>query len=175
MTSAGAGGPVVTNTLTILKTVSGPVAEGTTFTVAVQCDEDIIDDGGTGTDSATVEFDSTGQPTSADTLELLFPDLGSCTVTETEDGGAASTTYACEGHATAAPAPADVSDSAVAPICPEAGPQADPITVNKSYPAIDATVTVANTFQAATPTTTTTPALAPAASPAIVAQPTFTG
>jgi hypothetical protein len=170
-TSAGAGVPVIVNSLTVLKTVTGEVPSGTTFTVSVYCNTSIIDDGGSGTDSATVEFDAAGQPTGPDTIDFLDT-LGNCTVTETEDGGASSTTYACEGVATAAPV-----GSAVAPICPEAGPVSSPITVNKSYPGIDATVTVHNTFDPVPTTTTTAPPAppAPAASPAIVARPTFTG
>ena len=124
----------------------------------------LIDTGDGATDGTTVEFDATGQPTTPDTIDLLFDVLGSCTVTETADGGASSTTYECEGGATVAPA-------AVSPVCPVAGPQAEPITVNKSYPAIDATVTVHNTFT--TPTTPPESPITPAAG--VVAQPTFTG
>jgi hypothetical protein len=169
-----AGGPApVENSLTIVKTVEGPVPEGTTFTVTVECTNDVIDDGDGGTDSATVEFDADGQPTTDDVIDLVFgvEAEGVCTVTETVDGGAESTTYACEGVSTASPAA-----TAVAPICPEAGPVEDDIVVNKSYPAIDATVTVHNTFVAAPTTTTTTKPPAPAPSPAaVVAKPTFTG
>lgn len=149
--------------------------EGTTFTVSIDCNTSLIDNGDGGTDSATVEFNSEGQPTTADTIDFLST-LGWCDVTETEDGGATSTTYECEGVATSAPV-----GTAVVPICPEAGPTTDPpIRVNKSYPAIDATVTVNNTFPEPTPTTTTTttttaPAPKPTAAPAVVAKANFTG
>ena len=161
------GGPgVVTNQLTIVKTVDGPVVAGTTFTVSVDCTNDVIDGDGGPTDTATVEFDSTGLPTTPDVIDLLET-IGTCTVTETEDGGAASTTFECEGGATVAPA-------AVAPVCPEAGPVEDDIVVNKSFPAIDATVTVHNTF-VATPTTTAPPTSGPQPAAQVVAKPTFTG
>ena len=69
-------------------------------------------------------------------------------------------------------APAEIDAAAPVGVCPAAGPQAAPITVNKSFPAIDATVTVANTF--ADPVTPpVTPPIVPAAQ--IVAQPAFTG
>jgi hypothetical protein len=84
----------------VLKTVSGPVPAGTTFTATIQCDGAIIfDSGGDSLDSATVTFDATGQPTSPDTV--TFDDPGQCTVTETATGGAATTTYACDGTAPA--------------------------------------------------------------------------
>jgi hypothetical protein len=171
ISAASAGAPALTNRLTILKTVSGEVPEGTTFTVTVECDHDVIDDGEGGTDTATATFDAEGQPTNAaaDQIDLLST-IGTCTVTETEDGGATSTTYECEGGPT-------VSATAVALVCPEPGPVEESITVNKSYPAIDATVTVDNTFPEPATTTTTTapPPQQPAASPAIVARPVFTG
>jgi hypothetical protein len=171
--SGSAGVPQGAAPLTILKTVSGPVPAGTTFTALVQCSDPIIFDGGEGTDSATVTFDETGQPTSADTI--TFGDPGSCTVTETVNGGASSTTYSCVGEEPvkkADPAPvtpgssgfgaAAIVDPEVA-ICPTAGPQAAPITVNIEFEDQTATVTIANTFDPITP------------SPAIVIQPAFTG
>jgi hypothetical protein len=168
LAGTAAGGPTpVTNQLTIVKTVDGPVSLDTTFTVSIDCTNDVIDDGDGGTDTATVEFDSTGQPTTPDVIDLVFDVQGTCTVTETEDGGAASTTFECEGGATVAPA-------AVAPVCPEAGPVEDDIVVNKSFPAIDATVTVHNTF-VATPTTTAPPTPGPQPAAQVVAKPTFTG
>ena len=74
--TAGAGIVVVpASTLTIVKTVSGPVPEGTTFTVSIDCNISIIDNGLSGTDHRTVKFDETGQ----------------------------TTTYECDGEATALP------------------------------------------------------------------------
>jgi hypothetical protein len=171
ISSAGAGGTVLVNSLTILKTVSGEVPAGTTFTVSVDCNTSLIDNGGSGTDSATVEFDETGQPTTADTIDFN-DNTGWCDVTETVDGGATSTTYECEGVVTAAP----VGGAVVDPICSAAGPTTEPIRVTKSSLAIDATVTVNNTFPEPTPTTTTTtPAPKPTAAPAVVAKANFTG
>ena len=165
---AGAGGPSPgAAPLTVVKTVSGTAPAGTTFAAVVQCDGAIIVDGGEGTYTATVTFGATGQPTSPDTV--TFGDPGQCTVTETAAGGAASTTYACEGVA-----PVDEPDresfSAQQvlpedPICPAAGPQASPITVNIEFEGQQASVTIHNTFA--------DPVVRPAAS--IVAAPAFTG
>jgi hypothetical protein len=161
--------------LTVVKTVSGPVPAGTTFTAKVQCNGDIIFvQGGASVDNATVTFGADGQPTSPDTVTFLDP--GQCTVTETANGGAATTTYACEGGiplptttTTAVEVPqSDVFPSAVVPdgpVCETAGPQATPITVNIENEDQEATVTIANTFVAPPPQ--------PAA--ALVVAPTFTG
>lgn len=170
--------------LTIVKTVSGPVPAGTTFTVDVQCVPDesgpgepegpepvadgIIVGGG---NSATVTFDATGQPTSPDVISFVGP--GACTVTETVNGGATSTTYACTGIEGEPPEePEQESDGGFSaqqveppPVCPAAGPQASPMAVNIVMPNQEATVTVANTFTTATPQ--------PAAQ--IQARPLFTG
>jgi hypothetical protein len=173
MLAAGAGAGTVTPVgaapLTILKTVSGLVPAGTTFTATVTCDSPIIVDGATGTDTATVGFDATGQPTTADTL--VFGDPGSCTVTETVNGGASTTTYSCTGVEPVAPAPEIPSSTGFGaaaapgdPICPTAGPQAAPIAVNVIFEDQTATVTIANTFD---PVTT--------APQAIALQPLFTG
>ena len=165
--SAGAGvegGPVAP--LTVVKTVTGPVPAGTTFTATIQCDGDIIDIG-PGTDTATVTFDATGQPTSADTVG--FNDPGTCTVTETASGGAATTTYTCEGTVPDATERGFEAQQVEPPdVCDSVGPQATPITVNIFTEVQTATVTINNTFVAPTP-----PPITPAAQ--IVAQPTFTG
>ena len=157
--------------LTIAKTVSGPVPAGTTFTATIQCDDPIIDDDSEGTDSAVVQFDAQGDPIGLDSV--TFFSTGPCTVTETATGGAASTTYACAS--TVAPAAAsgfgDVSAQQVQPICPTAGPQAAPISVNIVSSTQNATVTIHNTF-----TDPTTPPAPPiVAAPQVVAQPALTG
>jgi hypothetical protein len=162
--------------LTVLKSVSGPVPAGTTFTAKIQCDDAIIFvQGGDSADNATVTFGADGQPTSPDTV--TFDDPGQCDVTETVTGGAATTTYACDGSIPPPPSTttttevvpkSDVFPSAVVPddpICEAAGPQATPITVNIEDEHQVATVTIANTFVAPTPQ--------PAAQ--IVAKPAFTG
>ena len=155
--------------ITVAKTVSGPVPEGTTFTASLECDDDIIIDGNDFTDSVEVTFDATGQPTSPDTFGLDDP--GSCTVTETDDGGASSTTYECES---VAPVNDEARIEQVEPGCSDAGPVSDPITVNIEVEEQQATMTINNTFVAPT-TTTTTVAPAPQAAPAVVAQARFTG
>jgi hypothetical protein len=160
-------GPSQDAPLSVVKTVSGPVPAGTTFTATIHCDGQIIDTGDGIVDTATVTFDATGQPTSADTV--FFDDPGTCTVTETANGGAATTTYACEGSA-----PLDdpekesefSGNAVVEPIdalCATAGPQADPITVHIVDQDQEVTVTIANTFAE------------PQAAPQVVAQPAFTG
>jgi hypothetical protein len=173
VTSAGAGVVGGAAPLTILKTVTGTVPAGTTFTVALECSDGAeIDDGDGGTTSATVTFDAAGQPTSPDTF--TFSDgPGLCVVSETVSGGASSTTYACEGSYPDTPEEPAVpeqeggfSAEQVAPgdpVCPAAGPQAAPITVNIVTPSQDATVTVHNTFDD------------PAPAPQVIARPAFTG
>jgi hypothetical protein len=159
--TASAGDVVTPNHLTIVKIVDGTPPAGTTFTVTVSCDNNVI---AGPTNTATVSFDSDGQPTTPDTINLLSA-LGTCTVTETVKGGATSTTYECEGGGVSP------SAAAVAPVCPQAGPITAPITVNKSFPSIDATVTVTNTFVAQPPPVVEQPQVAPK----VVAQPAFTG
>ena len=165
--SGGQGAPI-NSPLTIVKTVSGPVPAGTTFTATVECDGNIIVvDQGPDSDTATVTFDATGQPTTADTISFKNQE-GSCTVTETETGGAETTTYSCESTL-----PVDQVEAAVpAPdpdVCDTAGPQSDPITVNIVNKDQTATVTIANTFPEPTPQSGPEPAAD------VVATPHFTG
>jgi hypothetical protein len=176
---AGAGIREDAAPLTIVKTVTGPVAPGTTFTATVSCVPDemevdgtgIIDDGTEeGADVATVTFGADGQPTSPDTITFDGP--GTCTVTETANGGASSTTYSCVGSLPEDDGEVEPIDGVGAfqqvpvadPVCPSAGPQSAPITVNIEEPDQTATVTIANVF---------TEQVQPAAQ--IVAQPAFTG
>jgi hypothetical protein len=165
--AAGGGeGPSTAAPLAVVKTIAPTAPAGTTFTATVACDGDIIDNGaGVGVSSATVTFGADGQPTSADTL--FFRNEGQCTVTETATGGAASTTYACEGANPDEPTKeSEFSASQVEPIdvvCETTGP--GPITVNIIDEDQEAVVTIHNTF--------TDPAPQPAAQ--VVAQPAFTG
>jgi hypothetical protein len=164
--AAGAGSAGGAAPLTVVKTVSGPVPAGTTFTATIQCDDAIIETGEEPTDSATVTFDASGQPTSADTVTFDGP--GSCSVTETASGGAATTTYACEGLVPDEPEiDNEFSAAQVEPVavCDAAGPQSAPITVNIFDEGQTATVTIHNTFADPQPI--------PAAG--VVAAPTFTG
>ena len=144
---------------------------GTTFTATVQCEDNIIFDGEDGVSSAVVQFDATGQPTTPDII--TFGDPGTCNVTEAVNGGASSTTYSCVGVERVEEPPTTVVPegtgfgSAIAPgepICPAAGPQATPISVNIVFEDQTATVTIANTFDPVTP-----------APQAIAIQPAFTG
>jgi hypothetical protein len=161
--------------LTIVKVVDGVAPAGTTFTATVQCDDDIIDTGEEdGANTATVTFDASGQPTSADVIGFRGP--GTCTVTETAAGGASTVAYACSGvQGTPGEEGGEVevpigegfdgpsSSAVVLPaVCGTTGP-VDPITVNVSAPDQSATVTITNTFSAATPAAQ------------IVAAPAFTG
>ncbi len=165
--TAGAGvAPTLAAPLTVLTVVDGIAPAGTTFTATIHCDGAIIDEGGSGTDTATVTFDATGQPTSADTVGFGGP--GVCTVTETASGGASSVAYGCTGQqgtisggVSGFEHQASASD-VLPPVCATTGP-VDPIEVNISAEDQSATVTVTNTFVAPTP------------SPAVVVQPAFTG
>jgi hypothetical protein len=178
---AGAGlNPGLAAPLTVVKVVHGAVPAGTTFTATVHCDSPIIDTGepqpqatDEGTDTATITFDATGQPTSVSTIGFI--ESGVCTVTETGTGAAQSVSYACDGVQGTlptddtepvnpefdGPSTADV----LPPVCATTGP-VEPIEVNISEPDQSATVTITNTF--ADPA----PAIAPEA---VAAQPTFTG
>jgi hypothetical protein len=161
--SAGAGAPLDAP-LTVAKVVHGPVPAGTTFTAHIACDDTIIVSGGGTVDAIDVTFDATGAATSQATFG--FDDPGTCTVSETANGGAATVSYSCEGDpgqaSTGAFSPAAVVDPEV---CATAGPQADPITVNIVNPGQMATVTIDNTFVEPAPT--------PA--PEVVLQPKFPG
>jgi hypothetical protein len=175
---AGAGEelPGLDAPLTIVKTVSGTVPAGTTFTVNLHCPDGNIDTGldqaGSAAITATdaeVTFDAAGQPTSPDIIG--FNDPGTCTVTETESGGAASVTYACAGTIPSGEAVKGFGGASAEQVepptepCDAAGPQSAPMIVFIVNPGQDATVTVHNTFTDPTPT--------PA--PAVVVQPVFTG
>jgi hypothetical protein len=170
-------------TITVVKTVSGVVPSGTTFTATIKCADDVIGQGQDKTDTATVDFDSTGQPTTEATVELDTGKDTTCSVTETETGGATSTSYACASTVdesdTTSTTSGEVTESAKpepVEVCSAAGPQADPITVNVANQSQSATVTIANTFP--TPTTTTTkPSTTTTPTPAagVVAGPRFTG
>ena len=167
---AGAGVAPGAAPLTVVKTVSGTVPAGTTFSVTIQCDGDIIDDGDGGTDLATLTFDATGQPTSPDTV--TFVDPGGCVVAETVNGNALSTTYACDFTLPAeeeSPVPGSTDGFGAQQVPPEegvceaAGPQSGPMGVGIVSQGQTATVTIHNTFGD------------PQAAEQIVAQPAFTG
>jgi hypothetical protein len=152
---AGAGAPP-SNTLTIVKQVTGTVPAGTTFTVQVDCVSQL----GSSTVIPTVTFDSTGQPTTDNHFNVGAGHT--CTITETEDGGATSVAYQCQYF---------TNDEQPLGQC-------DPTDHNVVHfgdvIGDSATITVTNTFPTPPPPTTTTtpPSTAPAA---VQAAPTFTG
>lgn len=158
--------------LHIRKVVVGPVPAGTQFVVTVTCDPPTITPGGVS--SQQFVFDAQGNPVgTGDTVTFEGPT--SCTVTETQTGGAASVTYECEGTL---PPPNDLGGSGrfsarlgipQGPICPSSGPQSDPITVNIIASRQEATVTVTNTFVPAPAPPTPEPAVA------VEEAPSFTG
>jgi hypothetical protein len=154
----------------VVKTVSGPVPAGTTFTATIQCSDDIIFTGDGSTDEATVTFDEKGQPTSPDTV--TFDDPGECAVTETVNGGATSTTYTCEGSAPVDEPEKQGEFSASQAEEPEvvcALVNADGVEVNIFSEGQQGTVTIHNTFAEPAPQSAPQPAAQ------VVAQPAFTG
>lgn len=98
LSPAGAGGRGET-TFTVRKVVSGPATEGTT--VQIVCGE------GESAETANLGFDATGAPTTSDVSSFVIeggawvlhttqpPSDTTCTFTETQAGGAASTSWTC--------------------------------------------------------------------------------
>jgi hypothetical protein len=135
---------VSTNTFTVEKVVVGPVPAGTVFEVTVQCTGDPNDAPSEGIPASVFQFDENGDPIGANSLQTgLFV---SCTATETDDGGAASVSYAC---AVANPPRSPADEQA------EGNSQVqcvDDQTVH--YGEVvggEGTITVTNTFEAAPP------------------------
>ena len=142
--SAGAGDLEDPSVVTVTKVVEGEVPDGTEFVVEVDCG----DEGG----PVELTFGAAGG------TEEVFVDFGGCTVTETDDGGAASVTYVCQID--------DPGDQGEPSTC-----QGDQ-TVQVDAPGTLATVTVTNTF----PTTEVEPDEAPAEiADVVAARPSFTG
>ena len=156
----GAGAGVVTtprtNTVTVLKVVNGTAPADTTFTVALTCESD-----GLGTEATVdITFDATGQPTSADSVD----DLGAgteCAATETVNGGASSTTYACAiTRGSTDPGPVFQGNCT-----------ADDTVTFGDVLGDDGVITVTNTFSAPVPPVPPAPPVAQA----VAVTPTFTG
>jgi hypothetical protein len=147
-----------TNTFVVEKHVSGAVPAGTTFTVEVTCLSILAPVGAAS--PTVITIDAEGNPTSDNSVTT--PAGTECTATETDDGGAASTSFAC------AIVPGDTPGAE----CGDGGNSAAFFDVIGKT----ATITVTNTF-ASTPTTPTTPPLQPVtpAARAVQAAPTFTG
>jgi hypothetical protein len=148
------------NTVTVEKEVDGPVPTGTTFTVELVCESQVVPHAEAPTPEI-ITFNASGTATSENTFPVGEGMV--CTATETDDGGATTVAYAC-----------DVTDGKPA-VC------SDDNQVSFDSLEDDATITVTNTFTAAptttTTTTTTTVPLAPVtpAAQAVKAAPAFTG
>jgi hypothetical protein len=161
----GGGAP-----LTVRKVPVGPVPAGTQFVVTVACDGEIIHTGNGPASSAQLVFDAQGNPVGPDTV--TFDDGGSCTVTETQNGGASSVIYECQGtlppeaSITGGGGPFSARAVGRRQICQTTGPQSDPIALNIVNREQEATVTVTNTFVAQPP---------PAPAAAVEDAPRFTG
>jgi hypothetical protein len=154
----GGAGAEPINTFFVEKHVSGAVPDGTTFTVDVTCNNILAPVGAAGT--VQVTFDADGNPTSNNSITT--PAGSECTATEADDGGATSTSYACQIT------PGGTSLA----VCGDGGNSAQFLDIIGQT----ATITITNTF-AGTPTTPTTPPLQPVtpAARAVQAAPTFTG
>jgi len=139
-------------TLVVTKVVEGPVPEGTEFVITVDCpvtDRSAeVDPEGLGV-SEELTFGEEGG--SEEVSVPFFAD--ECTVTETEDGGAASTTYAGED----VPGGCDVTANE------------DNAVVDFIEP-VECEVTVTNTFEEEPP-----PPPEPEPAAQVVTAPTFTG
>jgi hypothetical protein len=130
----GGNGPARGHDLTVRKVVSGSSASG--FVVQVECQ--VLRNGGPGT--WDLPFLSNGAPDPAAPIEVTndweiiggawrrpggIPEPETCTVTETQNGGASSTTYACAYVAATEPVSEGQSSAAalfdIAPAGPAAG------------------------------------------------------
>jgi len=155
----GAGAPGA-NTVTIEKEVTGTVPAGTTFTVELDC-QSILGSGAAAV--PTVSFDESGDPLSNNTFNV--PAGQACMATETVNGGATSTTYAC-----------DIVRGNTDQIGP---PFLGNCTGDNEVTFTDvigdaATITIANTFPTPEPPEPPAPP-APPVTQAVVVTPTFTG
>ena len=140
LSPADAGGGTV-NTFRVVKVVEGPVPAGTVFEVEVACTPDTPNaPAGEVGASATLQFDEDGNPIGADSIPSDF--FESCHAEETEDGGAASVSYAC-----AVSQPTDAPDEGNSQLtC------VDDQTVHFGDVAnAEGTITITNTFEAAPP------------------------
>jgi hypothetical protein len=125
----------------ILKTVTGTPPAGTTFEVTLACDGVTVTP--PGESQVVVRFDAAGTP--QDVSAFQFSGEGTCTVTETQTGGASSVTYECA---------LTMGEEGIPPPCTPSGPQSDPVTLNVTTPRSGSSVTVTNTFEAPAPVAT---------------------
>jgi hypothetical protein len=150
------------NTVVVDKVVSGDVPAGTTFTVQVTCGSTLPT--AAAPTPVTITFDASGNPT---TENAVTTGAGTqCTATETDNGGATSTSYACAIER-------GDTDTDGPPFLGNCGPDDNQATFGDVI-GDTATITVTNDF--VTPPTTTTPTepITPAAA-AVQATPVFTG
>jgi hypothetical protein len=118
----------------VLKTVRGTPPPGTQFEVTIACEGVTIIP--PGRSQVVLRFDAAGTP--QDPSAVRFEGEGTCTVTETQTGGASSVTYECALTA---------GDPSIPPPCTPSGPQTSPITLNVTTPRSSSSVTVTNTFE----------------------------
>jgi hypothetical protein len=128
----------------ILKRVEGTPPPGTEFAVTLACEGVQILPGGVenGQNQVVVRFDAAGN--ALDTAGFRFEGEGTCTVTETQTGGATAVTYECFQTA------GDPSEGGPPP-CTPSGPQQNPVTLNVTTPRSPASVVVTNTFEPSRP------------------------
>jgi hypothetical protein len=122
----------------ILKRVNGAPPPGTSFEARLVCDGVTIAPGGQ--TEAVVRFDAAGTP--QDPSAFQFEGSGTCTLIETQTGGATSVTYECVLTA---------GDPGVPPPCTPSGPQTGPVTLNVTTPRSSSSVTVTNSFEPPAP------------------------
>jgi hypothetical protein len=150
---------------------NGPTTPGQIFTVRVACEDESIAIGDTELSEIDLQFvvDAAGivQPSVGQSIGFDGPN--ECTISETVDGGATTTTYECAGRGASAVATPVVTGSwgvgATTAAnsddpCDTSGRQSTPVSVAILSPAQQATVTVTNTMPAAA---------------AVVVTPRFTG
>jgi hypothetical protein len=129
-TSAGSG----TAEFEILKMVRGTPPPGAQFEVTIACDGVTIIP--PGQSQVVLRFDAAGTP--QDPSAVRFEGEGTCTVTETQTGGATSVAYECARTA---------GDPSIPPPCTSSGPQTSPVTLNVTTPRSPSSVAVTNTFE----------------------------
>jgi hypothetical protein len=123
--------------ITLNKIVAGDPRSAGPVTVEVAC---------TTGDPQTVTFPAEGG-SQVVTVGSSFDSPNSCTFTETDKAGATTTSYVCTGTLPPVDEEPEVpSAAATETVCPSAGPQDTPITVNVLDPAQTADVTITNTF-----------------------------
>ncbi len=154
----GGAGAQPTNTFIVEKEVTGTVPVGATFTVEVTCGSILQPAAAAPVPDAVITFDATGTPTSDNSVTTSSGT--ECTAVETVNGGATSTTYACNiVHG--------VTDQDGPPFLGNCGPDDNQATFGDVI-GDTATVTVTNNFPTATP-------IPSPVVQAIQAAPTFTG